>query len=72
MLYTKQHKEAVTKKINFQVKIASFYDLSAKAEYQLIHAVAKVLEEQGKSMNFIVDNVQLQSYNKDLTMSKDV
>ena len=65
MLYTKQHKEAVTETINFQVKIACFYELSSNAQYQLIHAVQKTLEEQGKSMQFIVNNVQLQRYAKE-------
>ena len=64
MLYTKQHNEAVTETIYFQVKIASFYELSGMANDQLIYAITKTLQEQGKSLNFLVDRVNLQKYTK--------
>lgn len=65
MLYTKQHNEASTETLYFQVKIASFYELSAKAEYQLIAAVSKTLKEQSKDLGFLVDTVTLQKYTRD-------
>ncbi len=46
--------QAVTDDLKFEAKIASFYPLSTEATQELVQALAKVFEEQGKKHNFIV------------------
>ena len=50
---------AVTEDIQFEAKIASFYQLDEAAMKDILEAIGRVLREQGKNHDFLVWRVQM-------------
>jgi len=52
---------AITEDIQFEAKIASFYELDAAAKKDILEAIGRVLREKGKNHDFLVWRVQMTS-----------
>lgn len=57
--------KAFTEDINFETKIASFYDLNADVKMDLVRSVSALLEQKGKEHGFLVWRVQLNTRNRE-------
>ena len=50
---------AVTENLKFEARIASFYELNDTASKELLEALSRTFEEQGKKHGFLVWRVQI-------------
>jgi len=58
--------KAFTEDIAFEAKIASFYDLNADVQTDLLRSVSALLEQKGKEHNFLVWRVQLKGQKREV------
>lgn len=57
--------KAFTEDIEFEAKIASFYELNNEVKMDLVKSVSALLEAKGKEHGFLFWRLQLKTKNRD-------